>query len=103
LFYHVSRKTQRDRKKEGKPCLVGDCATRYANGTTQPPIEEQQPRPTVGRSLPLEYSAGEIAVRVQARGEKTEQRAERKTGSLNPVRGSLWQSDVPWQGRKIAV
>ena len=30
------------------------------------PIEEQQQRPTDGSSLPLEYSAGEIAVRVQA-------------------------------------
>lgn len=41
-----------------------------------PPIEEQQPRPTDGRSLPLEYPAGEIAVRVQARREKSDQRAD---------------------------
>ena len=37
----------------------------------QPPIEEQQPRPTDGSSLPLEYPAGEIAVRVQKRREKS--------------------------------
>ena len=46
----------------------------------EPPIEEQQPRPTDGRSLPPEYSAGEIAVRVQAAPGEIGQRAEAQRG-----------------------
>jgi len=42
----------------------------------EPPIEEQQPRPTDGSSLPPEYPAGEIAVRVQAAPGEIGARAE---------------------------